>query len=123
MITNPLGIIALVLAAILLVPMICRKIRIPSIVGFIVVGMLVGPNGFELLGSSTAIQTLGKIGMLYIMLQAGIEVDVNDFRQQRTRAVLFGFYSFLFPFLLGLATSLLLGYDGVTSTLLGAMYA
>ena len=122
MITNPLGIIALVLAAILLVPMICRKIRIPSIVGFIIVGMLVGPNGFELLGSSTAIQTLGKIGMLYIMLQAGIEVDVNDFRQQRTRAVLFGFYSFLFPFLLGLATSLLLGYDGVTSTRLGAMY-
>ncbi|MBR6034430.1 MAG: cation:proton antiporter [Paludibacteraceae bacterium] len=122
MITNPLGIIALVLAAILLVPMICRKIRIPSIVGFIIVGMLVGPNGFELLGSSTAIQTLGKIGMLYIMLQAGIEVDVNDFRQQRNRAVLFGFYSFLFPFLLGLATSLLLGYDGVTSTLLGAMY-
>ena len=122
MITNPLGIIALVLAAILLVPMICRKIRIPSIVGFIVVGMLVGPNGFELLGSSTAIQTLGKIGMLYIMLQAGIEVDVNDFRQQRNRAILFGFYSFLFPFLLGLATSLLLGYDGVTSTLLGAMY-
>ena len=122
MITNPLGIIALVLAAILLVPMICRKIRIPSIVGFIIVGMLVGPNCFELLGSSTAIQTLGKIGMLYIMLQAGIEVDVNDFRQQRTRAVLFGFYSFLFPFLLGLATSLLLGYDGVTSTLLGAMY-
>lgn len=122
MITNPLGIIALVLAAILLVPMICRKIRIPSIVGFIIVGMLVGPNGFELLGSSTAIQTLGKIGMLYIMLQAGIEVDVNDFRQQRNRAILFGFYSFLFPFLLGLATSLLLGYDGVTSTLLGAMY-
>ena len=115
MITNPLGIIALVLAAILLVPMICRKIRIPSIVGFIIVGMLVGPNGFELLGSSTAIQTLGKIGMLYIMLQAGIEVDVNDFRQQRNRAI-------LFPFLLGLATSLLLGYDGVTSTLLGAMY-
>lgn len=122
MITNPLSIIALVLAAILLVPMVCRKIRIPSIVGFILVGILVGPHCLALLGGSTAIQTLGKIGMLYIMLQAGIEVDVNDFRQQRTRAVLFGIYSFLFPFLLGLVTSLLLGYNGVTSTLLGAMY-
>ena len=39
MITNPLAIIALVLATILLVPMVCRKIRIPSIVG--VVGLLV----------------------------------------------------------------------------------
>ena len=122
MITNPLGIIALVLAAILLVPMACRKIRIPSIVGFILVGIAVGPNGFHLLDSGDAIQALGKIGMLYIMLQAGIEVDVNDFRQQRTRAVLFGIFSFLFPFLLGLLTSLLLGFDGTTSTLLGAMY-
>ena len=122
MITNALAIIALVLATILFVPMVCRKIRIPSIVGFILVGIAVGPYGFNLLGESTAIQTLGKIGMLYIMLQAGIEVDINDFRQQRTRAVVFGFYSFILPFVLGLVTSLLLGFNGVTSTLLGAMY-
>ena len=122
MITNPLAIIALVLATILLVPMVCRKIRIPSIVGFILVGILVGPYGFELISSGTTIQTLGKIGMLYIMLQAGIEVDVNDFRQQRNNAIIFGIYSFIFPFLLGLGTSLLLGFNWVTSALLGAMY-
>ena len=122
MITNPLAIIALVLATILLVPMVCRKIRIPSIVGFIIVGILVGPYGFELIQSGTSIQTLGKIGMLYIMLQAGIEVDINDFRQQRNSAILFGIYSFLFPFLLGLGTSMLLGFNWVTSALLGAMY-
>ena len=122
MITEPLAIIALVLAAILLVPMICRKIRIPSIVGFIIVGIVVGPNGFGWLGGSDTIQMLGKIGMLYIMLQAGIEVDVNDFHQQRERAVLFGFYSFILPFLLGIGTSLALGFNWVTSALLGAMY-
>ena len=122
MITEPLAIIALVLAAILLVPMICRKIRIPSIVGFIIVGIVVGPNGFGWLGGSDTIQMLGKIGMLYIMLQAGIEVDVNDFHQQRERAVLFGFYSFILPFVLGIGTSLALGFNWETSALLGAMY-
>ena len=122
MITNPLAIISIVLATILLVPMICRKIRIPSIVGVILVGILVGPFGFNLLASSTSIQALGKIGMLYIMLQAGIEVDVNDFRQQRTRAVIFGIYSFIVPFGLGFLTSLLLGFNGTTSALMGAMY-
>lgn len=122
MISEPLAIISLVLAAILLVPMICRKIRIPSIVGFIVAGILAGPFGFGLLGDVETIQTLGKIGMLYIMLQAGIEVDINDFHQQRTRAVIFGFYSFIMPFILGIATSLLLGFDWTTSALMGAMY-
>lgn len=122
MITNPLAIISLVLATILLVPMICRKIRIPSIVGFILVGIAVGPHGFELLQSGVSIQTLGMVGMLYIMLQAGIEVDVNDFRQQRSHAMIYGIYAFIFPFALGLATSLALGYNMVTSALLGAMY-
>ena len=122
MISNALAIIAIVLATILVVPMVCRKIRIPSIVGFILVGVLAGPYGFELLDESTAIQTLGKVGMLYIMLQAGIEVDINDFRQQRTKAVIFGFYSFILPFVLGVVTSLLMGFNSVTSALLGAMY-
>ena len=122
MITNPLVIIAIVLAMILLVPMFCRKVRMPSIVGFIIVGIILGPYGANLLDGGDAIQALGKIGMLYIMLQAGIEVDVNDFRQQRGPAVVFGLYSFIFPFVLGVITSLLLGFDGVTSTLMGAMY-
>ena len=119
---NSLGIIAIILTIILVIPMICRKIRIPSIVGFIVAGIIVGPYGFEILGNGTSIQALGKIGMLYIMLQAGIEVDINDFRQQRNHAMLFGIYSFLFPFLSGLLTSRLIGYGWVTSALLGAMY-
>ena len=122
MITNPLAIIALILTVILVIPMICRKIRIPSIVGFIIAGIIMGPWGLEILPNVHSIQTLGKIGMLYIMLQAGIEVDINDFRQQRNHAMLFGIYSFIFPFLLGLLTSRLIGYGWVTSALLGAMY-
>lgn len=122
MITNSLVIIALILATILLTPVVCHKIRIPSIVGFIIAGILVGPYGLHLLNSGGAIQALGKIGMLYIMLQAGIEVDINDFRQQRNCSLLFGFYSFIFPFVLGLLTSKLMGFNWVTSTLMGAMY-
>ena len=122
MITDSIAIIALVLAIILLVPMVSRKVRIPSIVGFILVGVLIGPHGLHLIDQSVTIQTLGKMGMLYIMLQAGIEIDINDFSQHRRGAVIFGFYSFIVPFGLGLLTSWLLGYDWTTCALLGAMY-
>ncbi|MBO4689651.1 MAG: cation:proton antiporter [Paludibacteraceae bacterium] len=122
MITDSIAIIAIMLAIILFVPMVCRKVRIPGIVGFILMGILIGPYGFELIGPSVAIRALGKMGMLYIMLQAGIEIDINDFAQHRRNAVIYGFYSFLFPFALGLLTSRLLGYDWTTCTLLGAMY-
>ena len=119
--SNSLGIIALILATILFMPMICRKIRIPSIVGFIAAGIIAGPCCLGLVSDGSSIQTLGKLGMLYIMAQAGIEVDVNDFRQQRGKSIVFGLYSFLFPFLLGLFTSLLFGYSWKTCALLGAM--
>ncbi len=119
---NPLFIIALVLGTILLVPMVCKKIRIPAIVGFILAGILLGPFWLDWLGETSTIQTLGKIGMLYIMFQAGVEVDINDFAQQRHTSIIYGLYAFFVPFGLGVLSSLLIGYDGMTSTLLGAMY-
>ena len=97
MITNTLAIISLVLAIILLVPMVCRKLHIPSIVGFILTGIILSPYSLNILAPSVTIATLGKMGMLYIMLQAGIEIDINDFSQHRRGAVALGFYSFLFP--------------------------
>jgi Kef-type K+ transport system membrane component KefB len=121
MITNTLAILSLVLVLMLVVPIVCRKIRIPSIVGFILVGMAIGPLGFNILPHSETIETLGKLGILYILFQAGIELDRNDFRQERKRAGVFGLMSFLFPALLGAAAGVLLGYGWQTVVLLGAM--
>lgn len=74
MITNSLAIMSIVLGAILLVPPICRKIHVPSIVGFILTGIALGPYGLNIFAESETIRVLGKMGMLYIMLQAGIEM-------------------------------------------------
>ena len=122
MITNTLAILSLVLAIIWLVPMACRKIHVPAIVGFIVVGIAIGEHGFGLIGQNATIDVLGKMGMLYIMLQAGIEIDLNDFRQYRRGAVVFGVYTFLIPFALGLLVARVMGMSWQTSALLGAMF-
>lgn len=123
MITNSLLLIAVLLSIILLIPMVCRKIHIPAIVGFIVAGMVVGPSVLNWVGDNVAIQSLGAIGMLYIMFQSGSEIDINDFKQYRYHALLFGLYTFFFPFALGLLLShYLLGLGWITSVLLGAMY-
>ena len=122
MINNSLAILSLVLAIIWLVPMLCRKIHVPAIVGFILVGIAIGEHGFGLLGQNATIDILGKMGMLYIMLQAGIEIDLNDFRQYRFGAVVFGIYTFIIPFALGLLVARVMGMSWQTSALLGAMF-
>ena len=122
MLTNSFVILSLVLAIIWLVPLVCRKIHVPAIVGFILVGILIGEHGLGLIGANSTIDILGKMGMLYIMLQAGIEIDMNDFRQYRFGAVVFGLYTFLFPFFSGLLVARLMGFGWETCALLGAMF-
>ena len=122
MITDTYAILALVLAIIWLVPMVCRVIHVPAIVGFIIVGIVIGEHGLGLIAPNHTIDVLGKMGMLYIMLQAGIEIDMNDFRQYRFGAVVFGLYTFLFPFVLGLLVARVMGLSWQTSALLGAMF-
>ncbi len=118
---SPLLIILVVLAAILLVPLVCRKIHVPSIVGFILTGVLLGPSALGVLANTPSVALMGKIGLLYIMFQVGIEIDRNDFHQQRYRSAFFGLLSFLFPFIIGTAAGLLFGWTWRSGLLLGAM--
>jgi Kef-type K+ transport system membrane component KefB len=50
--TEPVIIIALLLAIILIGPVVFERIRIPSIVGLLLSGALIGQHGFNLVGSN-----------------------------------------------------------------------
>lgn len=116
-------ILTLVIGIIWFVPLLCRKIHVPSIVGFILAGVLVGPSALNLLSGSPTIKILGSLGMLYIMFQSGSEIDINDFKQYKYRSFFFGGCTFFIPLLLGVVSSrYLLGFDWLSSILIGAMY-
>ena len=120
---NALLILTLVIGIIWFVPIVCRKIHVPSIVGFILAGIVMGPSVLNVLGSTSTIRILGSLGMLYIMFQSGSEIDINDFKQFKYRSLFFGLCTFFIPLVLGIATSrYILHYDWMSSLLLGAMY-
>ena len=120
---SPLLILTLMIGIIWFVPLVCRKIHVPSIVGFILAGIVIGPSVLDLVGESPSIKILGSLGMLYIMFQSGSEIDINDFKQYKYRSLFFGLCTFFIPFGLGLITSrYLLPYGWLPSLLLGAMY-
>lgn len=120
---NALLVLTLIIGIILFVPLLCRKIHVPSIVGFILAGMLIGPYALGWVGNSHTINLLGKIGMLYIMFQSGSEIDMNDFRQLKYHAIILGIFTFFIPLSLGLVTShWILGMNWTTSLLLASMY-
>lgn len=121
MITDTILILAILLSTILVVPLLCGKLHIPSIVGLILAGVALGPFGLGILERDLAIERMGQIGMLYVMFISGIEIDMNEFEKERRRSVLFGLYTFSLPFVLGLGLGYLFGYSWMSGLLIGAM--
>src|SRR3546814_11089335 len=71
--TDPVLVFTLVLFIILFSPIILKRFRIPSLLGMILAGILVGPNGFNILMRDSSIVLFGTVGLLYIMFLAGLE--------------------------------------------------
>lgn len=102
MLTNSIFIVTIILAAILLVPLLCEKIHIPGIVGLILTGLLVGPYGLGLIEKDASIDVMGQLGMLYLMFISGIEIDMDEFRMERHKSIAFGVLTYAVPSVLGL---------------------
>lgn len=121
---NPVLIFSLILMIILFSPIILRKLNIPSIIGLIISGVIIGPHGFGILEKNSAVDLFSTIGLLYIMFIAGLELDLNDFKAHRNKSLLFGFFTFTLPLVLGYPVChYLLGYDVNASFLTASMFA
>lgn len=123
-ITDPTWVFLLVLLIILFAPILLSKLRIPHIIGMILAGIVVGEHGFNILVRDSSFELFGKVGLYFIMFLAGLEMDLEDFKKNRTKALVFGIFTFLVPMVLGVWSSMaFLDYNATTSVLLASMYA
>lgn len=123
-ITDPTWVFLLVLIIILFAPILLGRLRIPHIIGMILAGVAIGEHGFNILLRDSSFELFGKVGLYYIMFLAGLEMDMEDFKKNRVKGVVFGLYTFLIPMILGIWSSIsILGYNTTTSVLLASMYA
>jgi Kef-type K+ transport system membrane component KefB len=118
------GLVFAVLTAMVLVaPSIARRLRIPELVVVVVLGFAVGPTGLGLLERQGVVETLGTVGLLYLMFVAGLELDLDDFVANRRDSAGFGALTFAIPMVLGVLSALALGYDVLPSVLLASCWA
>ncbi|MFD2246730.1 cation:proton antiporter [Pontibacter ruber] len=98
---DPVLIFTLVLLIILIAPIILNRLRVPGIIGMIIAGVLVGPNGFNLLHRDASMILFGTVGILYIMFLAGLEMDMIGFKKTKVRSLVYGALTFLIPIITG----------------------
>lgn len=122
--TNPVLIFSVILFIILLTPVILHRLKIPDLIGLIIAGAVIGPNGLEIMARDSSMELFGTVGLLYIMFIAGLEIDIADLRKNYGKTLAFGLYTFLIPMIMGTLTGVYwLDFSWPTSVLLASMYA
>ena len=121
---NPVLVFSIILFIILFAPILLSRLKIPAVIGLIVAGIIVGPNGFNILMRNSSVELFGTVGLLYIMFLAGLEIDLNEFRKNKYKSITFGILTFSIPMLMGTVVFYyFLNYSIVSSLLIASMFA
>jgi Kef-type K+ transport system membrane component KefB len=108
----------------LLIPTLSERYKIPGMVGLILIGMLLGPNGIDVWPDNPVIMVLfSKMGVLLVLFYAGMEIDLAVFKRVGGRAISFGLATLLLPLMAGTYLGHLMGYGLNTSILIGSLIA
>ena len=122
--TDPVLKFLLILVIILSAPLLLNKLKIPHLLGLIIAGAIIGPNGLNLVLRDSSIILSGTAGLLYIIFLAGLEIDMGDFKKNSGRSFVFGMYTLLTPMALVIVAGLyVLHFSMETSILLASMFA
>ncbi len=81
---------------------VCRSLKLPPMLGYLAVGVLIGPNALALAKDSAGVKYLAEFGVVFLMFVIGLEFNLPKLKSMRT--LVFG-----------------LGLSQVFLTILGAM--
>jgi CPA2 family monovalent cation:H+ antiporter-2 len=70
--------IALVVAASIVVAFVLRRLQVPTAVGFVVAGVLLGPGGLGLVRDRHQIEVLAEIGVVLLLFAVGLKLSIRD---------------------------------------------
>ena len=122
--TNPVLVFALLLFIVLLSPILLKRLNVPSIIGLILAGVLIGPHGLNFIQNGETMNMFSTIGLLYIMFIVGLELDLKEFKANQNKSVVFGMFTFVIPLIIGYPVMrYLLGYDVYASFLTASMFS
>jgi len=80
---SALEITLLFLAASVVGVVLLRKLRLPPMLGYLLVGMVIGPYGFVWAENSTATQDFAEIGVVFLMFSIGLEFSLPKLKSMR----------------------------------------
>jgi len=100
----------LVLAVTLGIVFLFHKLRLPTIVGFLLAGVFLGPDGLGLIRNASQVETLAGIGVVFLLFTIGLEFSLGQLAQTGRTVLWAGIFQILITIVVVLLVSLFLGY-------------
>ncbi len=114
--------LVIVLLIILVIPILLKKLKLPGLVGLVLVGVFLGQFSSKLLPiQSSVVDLLSEIGLFYLMFVAGLETEIKLFRNYRNQLLGFGSLTFSVPLILGVIIALPFGLNWNQAVLIGSL--
>jgi monovalent cation:H+ antiporter-2, CPA2 family len=104
---SALELILMYLLAAVLGVVACRKLMLPPMLGYLVVGVVIGPNALALAQNSEGIRHLGEFGVVFLMFVIGLEFNLPKLRAMRNHVFGLGLLQVLLTVVLATGAALL----------------
>ena len=115
--------LTLILEASLVATLIARRIRIPAVVGQILIGIVLAPAALGWLQGGHTIEVLSEIGVILLMFLAGLESDLGVLKKNFKPALLVALAGVLVPLLVFWGVTTMMGYAFSTAIFYGIVFA
>lgn len=119
---EPASFFVIVFLAILVGPILARWVRLPGIVGLVLVGVAIGPGGAGLLERDGTVELFGGAGLLYLMFLAGLDLDRESFARERDGALVFSLATTAVPLVVTTLAGMALGLEFLAAALLASAF-
>jgi len=112
----------ILMVVIWVIAVLLRRIGLPTIMGELIAGILIGPAVFGLIEPNEIIDILAQLGIFFIMLHTGVETNPREFITALRKSIGIATIGALFPFLASMSIALLFGYSMNTALFVGIIF-
>ena len=115
-VTDFLALLVLLLGSAMVGATLTKKIRYPPVLGFILVGIAIGPFGFGVVTDLELVNLLAEFGIVILLFVVGLEFSINKLREIGGTALIVALIEQSIMFFIGFIIGYLLGW-GITESL------
>lgn len=106
-----------------LIVFVLQKLKLPSIIGFLLTGVIIGPYGLSLIHAVEQVETMSEIGVILLLFVIGMELSIKQLVSIKKTVFLGGFLQVFITLAVVAVVFYFLGYTQKESVFIGFLFS